>query len=101
MAEDSEAEDGKTVFGVVQLINKTEFDGQVGIFAEDDTDVIETFASFTGSKLLNSGLFKRHSVVSEAGAAFGESNKPKRASGHPGQHEITIAEGDEEEEDDA
>jgi len=63
--------------------------------------VIETFASFTGSKLQNSSLFKRATpVVSEAGAAFGGGmrDKSKKVSMTPmGANEITIAEGDEEE----
>merc|ERR1712196_652235 len=69
MADDQESEGGKALFGVVQLINKTEFDGEVGIFAEDDTTVIETFASFTGSKLQNSSLVKRAAPVVTEGAS--------------------------------
>mmetsp|Transcript_69885 Transcript_69885/g.123664 ORF Transcript_69885/g.123664 Transcript_69885/m.123664 type:complete len:454 (-) Transcript_69885:72-1433(-) len=41
---------------VIQMINKTEFDGQIGKFDEEDIQVLETFASFVASKLANSAL---------------------------------------------
>merc|ERR1712167_382548 len=62
----------KEVFGVVQMINKTEFDGQVGVFDEDDINVIETFASLVGAKMKNSSLFRQKGKAqSEAEEAFG------------------------------
>merc|ERR1712139_607964 len=47
------------VLAVIQMINKTEFDGEVGAFDEDDVQVMETFAKFVGGKLNTStGLLR-------------------------------------------
>merc|ERR1719453_1351730 len=96
-------EDGKKemrVYGVVQLINKTEFDGQVGIFDDDDVNVIETFATFTGTKLRTSSLFRKaKSTDSEGSAAFGTGSGPqKRRSLAAPAEAVVIMEGDEEDE---
>merc|ERR1719353_2824260 len=98
-------EDGKKemrVYGVVQLINKTEFDGQVGIFDDDYVNVIETFAAFTGTKLRTSSLFRKtKSHDSEGASAFGTGSGPaKRRSLAAPADAVVIMEGDEEEEDD-
>jgi GAF domain-containing protein len=89
------------LYGVVQLINKTEFDGQVGIFDEDDVNVIETFATFTGTKLRTSSLFRTAKAKdSEATSAFGMGSGPqKRRSLAAPAEAVVIMEGDEEEED--
>merc|ERR1719379_803694 len=97
-------EDGKRelrLYGVVQLINKTEFDGQVGIFDDDDVNVIETFATFTGTKLRTSSLFRTAKAQdSEATAAFGSGSGPqkRRSLGPSACDAVVIMEGDEEEE---
>jgi GAF domain-containing protein len=96
-------EDGKKemrLYGVVQLINKTEFDGQVGIFDDDDVNVIETFATFTGTKLRTSSLFRKAKTQdSEGSAAFGTGSGPtKRRSLAAPAEAVVIMEGDEEEE---
>ncbi|KAF4676901.1 ATP-binding cassette sub- D member 4 [Perkinsus chesapeaki] len=67
------------VYGVIQMINKCELDGEVGIFDDDDEDVIETFAGFVGQKLASSSLFKRVEKVSEAGKIFGSSTTQIKA----------------------
>ena len=37
------------------MINKVEFDGEIGVFNEEDVEVLETFAKFVGEKLAQSG----------------------------------------------
>merc|ERR1719271_792268 len=52
MAGQGEDEDDKGLtYGVIQMINKIEFDGQIGVFDDDDVNVIETFARFVATKL--------------------------------------------------
>lgn len=60
------------VLAVIQMINKTEFDGAVGKFDDEDIQVMETFATFVASKLEGSTLLSADSPkeVSEAGAVF-------------------------------
>jgi len=92
----------RTAIAVVQMINKMEFDGEVGKFDEEDVQLMETFATFVASRLeLSSSLLNKQnnsSKESEAGAAFGtvhndhESGK-KKTDTHMGG----FAEGDEDE----
>jgi adenylate cyclase len=92
-----ENKDDILIFGVVQMINKTEFDGQVGVFDEEDVNVIETFSSFVGTKLQNSSLFRRKGpTVSEAGAAFG--GGPSKSKRQSVCTDALIMEGDEDDE---
>lgn len=58
--------------GVIQMINKTEFDGAVGKFDDEDIQVMETFATFAASKLEVSSLLAaaQAEVESEASKAF-------------------------------
>merc|ERR1712110_272135 len=62
--------------GVIQMINKQSFDGQLEAFDEADIEVMEMFAKFVGPKLTNSSmLIKRHSEsldVSEGMRALGK-----------------------------
>merc|ERR1719253_722368 len=68
---DKEGEE-KMIYGVIQMINKIEFDGQVGVFDDDDVNVIETFSRFVATKLSHSSLFKRKEKTKAEGAsAFG------------------------------
>eukprot|EP00746_Dinoflagellata_sp_MGD_P007170 gnl/MRDRNA2_/MRDRNA2_114146_c0_seq1.p1 gnl/MRDRNA2_/MRDRNA2_114146_c0~~gnl/MRDRNA2_/MRDRNA2_114146_c0_seq1.p1 ORF type:complete len:455 (+),score=99.77 gnl/MRDRNA2_/MRDRNA2_114146_c0_seq1:74-1438(+) len=62
------------VLAVIQMINKMEFDGEVGFFDEEDVQIMDTFAAFVGSRLSSSSLLS-HSAsnkCSESAAAFGE-----------------------------
>merc|ERR1719386_639162 len=55
---------------VIQMINKMEFDGEVGKFDDEDIQVMETFATFVSSRLEGSSLLEkanqRGSQASEA-----------------------------------
>ena len=44
------------VLGVIQMINKIEFDQEIGTFTEDDVEILETFSKFVGEKLNASPL---------------------------------------------
>ncbi|CAD7959820.1 unnamed protein product [Amoebophrya sp. A25] len=44
------------VIGVIQMINKIEIDQEIGIFLDEDCEVLETFAKFVGEKLQVSSL---------------------------------------------
>lgn len=55
---------------VIQMINKTEFDGAVGKFDDEDVQVMETFATFVAAKLETSSLLSCSKDESEAGKAF-------------------------------
>merc|ERR1712066_448584 len=65
---------------VIQMINKTEFDGAIGKFDEEDIQVMETFATFVASKLEGTSLLEKGAasgpVESEAGKAFHLSASP-------------------------
>lgn len=67
---------------VIQMINKTEFDGAVGKFDEEDIQVMETFATFVASKLENSSL------VGQAVKSESEANKGHHDTGH--EHRSSI-----------
>eukprot|EP00747_Dinoflagellata_sp_TGD_P079889 gnl/TRDRNA2_/TRDRNA2_160684_c0_seq2.p1 gnl/TRDRNA2_/TRDRNA2_160684_c0~~gnl/TRDRNA2_/TRDRNA2_160684_c0_seq2.p1 ORF type:complete len:290 (+),score=55.65 gnl/TRDRNA2_/TRDRNA2_160684_c0_seq2:104-973(+) len=74
------------VLAVIQMINKMEFDGEVGRFDEEDMQVMETFATFVASKLEGSKLVEKAGQVqeSEAGKAFGDNFEAQ--SRHGGGH---------------
>lgn len=57
---------------VIQMINKSEFDGAIGKFDDEDIQVMETFATFVASKLEGSALIAEQlrANTSEAGKAF-------------------------------
>ena len=42
--------------GVIQMINKIDFDEEIGVFLDEDVEVLETFAKFVGEKLHASTL---------------------------------------------
>jgi len=67
--------DKNPVLAVIQMINKMEFDGEVGKFDEEDVQVMETFSTFVGSKLEGSALLagKAKSAKDEGAEAFGSS----------------------------
>lgn len=75
----SAANNGPLVIGVIQMINKQSFDGQLEAFDDADIEVMEMFAKFVGPKLTNSSmLIRRHSEsleVSEGARALGKSSQ--------------------------
>eukprot|EP00747_Dinoflagellata_sp_TGD_P166922 gnl/TRDRNA2_/TRDRNA2_190490_c0_seq1.p1 gnl/TRDRNA2_/TRDRNA2_190490_c0~~gnl/TRDRNA2_/TRDRNA2_190490_c0_seq1.p1 ORF type:complete len:499 (+),score=129.02 gnl/TRDRNA2_/TRDRNA2_190490_c0_seq1:94-1590(+) len=98
------------VIGVIQMINKTSFDGNVEVFDETDVEVMELFAKFVGPKLAQSSMLtqqqKAAPSVSEGDLALGK--KPPVAEDLvPASHrlskmnlEMSINEADEEEAED-
>jgi len=96
------------VIGVIQMINKVSFDGQLEIFSEEDVEVMELFAKTVGPKLaLSSMLARRHSEnpeKKEADMALGKSDMGsgsahKRNSNGATAAMVTMTEEEEEEED--
>jgi len=85
---------------VIQMINKTEFDGAIGKFDEEDVQVMETFATFVASKLEQSSLLAQSASTgeSEAGKAFDLSEQRRRGSkrGEGAPRVLAIAEAQEE-----
>lgn len=53
--------DDNGVIGVIQMINKTSYDGQLEFFDERDVEVMELFAKFVGPKLAQSSMLKKES----------------------------------------
>lgn len=98
-----------SVLAVIEMINKMEFDGQVGKFDEEDVRVMETFATFVASKLEGSSLLSPSDTTSranEASSAFGDvGDRPEYHSvGHQNRATMGVGmgdfiEGDEEDED--
>jgi len=89
---------------VIQMVNKTEFDGAMGRFDDEDIQVMETFATFVAAKLESSSPFL-HSArsESEAGKAFEFKDMPRERRGSSRQYDVlhrtsTIAEVSEEQE---
>lgn len=87
------------VLAVIQMINKMEFDGNVGKFDEEDIQVMETFATFVcsrieGSKLLEDGAKKN--CPSEAQLAFEKVEVRHNAHRQSHNPESTIQEGEDE-----
>mmetsp|Transcript_149793 Transcript_149793/g.276322 ORF Transcript_149793/g.276322 Transcript_149793/m.276322 type:complete len:488 (-) Transcript_149793:114-1577(-) len=76
------------VLAVIQMINKMEFDGEVGKFDDEDIQVMETFATFVSSRLEGSSLLEkanqRASNASEAEKAFGDMAPPSHSHHHGG-----------------
>eukprot|EP00933_Yihiella_yeosuensis_P008371 TRINITY_DN11378_c2_g2_i1.p1 TRINITY_DN11378_c2_g2~~TRINITY_DN11378_c2_g2_i1.p1 ORF type:complete len:467 (+),score=109.81 TRINITY_DN11378_c2_g2_i1:190-1590(+) len=87
---------------IIQMINKTEFDGAVGRFDDEDIQVLETFATFVAGKLAKSLLLtSRKHPESEAALMSGSSGSlgdspAKRRSFKAAQEFNSFAEEDEE-----
>merc|ERR1719343_1632256 len=79
------------VLAVIQMINKMEFDGEVGKFDDEDVQVMETFSTFVASKLEGSTLLATETKqsFSEGSMAFNSLSVPggkeTHSLGHP-QH---------------
>lgn len=70
-----------SILAVIQMINKMEFDGEVGKFDDEDVQVMETFATFVASKLEGSSLLstaETRQSHNEASMAFGANLSPKQ-----------------------
>jgi len=68
------------VIGVIQMINKVSYDGQLEYFDESDIQVMELFAKFVGPKLSHSSFrSKRHSNLD--GGTHGEKSEGEMALG--------------------
>lgn len=50
---------GHKVVGVIQMINKVSFDGQLDCFENEDVEVMELFAQFVGPKMAGSSTMTR------------------------------------------
>lgn len=96
-----------STLAVIQMINKMEFDGQVGRFDDEDIQVMETFATFVASRLEGSALLeksgqKKDASDNEGHRAF-DSMKDSHHGGKSdkthatGMEGMRIQEGDEEE----
>ncbi|CAD7936718.1 unnamed protein product [Amoebophrya sp. A120] len=95
------------VVGVIQMINKIEIDQEIGIFTDDDAEVLETFAKFVGEKLQeSSSLLTAHpgggkakkDFISETGEAQATMSpvSKQRSSGYAQSNIITEEEDDDE-----
>jgi GAF domain-containing protein len=87
------------VLAVIQMINKMEFDGEVGKFDEEDLQVMGTCASFIASKLEGSALIEKISQIkdeteadAEAHGAFDSIIKQSEIRHHQGgqQHRLSL-----------
>mmetsp|Transcript_103935 Transcript_103935/g.237945 ORF Transcript_103935/g.237945 Transcript_103935/m.237945 type:complete len:450 (+) Transcript_103935:49-1398(+) len=85
------------VIGVIQMINKIDFDGETGQFHDDDVKIMETFARFIGPRVAASGFLLTEAKVSEADKIKNLAKPAKRIS-NLGMAAFTEAEGDEDEE---
>merc|ERR1711904_24953 len=84
------------VLAVIQMINKMEFDGEVGKFDDEDVQVMETFATFVASRLEGSALLEKSSekkgfTDSEAGNAFGEMHDTHKHGHRQSVHAVSDA----------
>jgi len=60
--------DGSGVIGVMQMINKLSYDGQLEFFDEQDVEVMDLFAKFVGPKLAVSSLAKKEQKAGKEGS---------------------------------
>eukprot|EP00401_Gymnodinium_catenatum_P016273 CAMPEP_0117496586 /NCGR_PEP_ID=MMETSP0784-20121206/20734_1 /TAXON_ID=39447 /ORGANISM="" /LENGTH=515 /DNA_ID=CAMNT_0005291563 /DNA_START=12 /DNA_END=1559 /DNA_ORIENTATION=+ len=69
---------GKQVIGVIQMINKVSYDGQLDFFDDSDIEVMEMFAKFVGPKLTHSAMLKKKGNASseKAEAEIGLGKQP-------------------------
>lgn len=66
------------VIGVIQMINKVSYDGQLEIFDENDIQVMELFAKFVGPKLAHSSMMcSKQPEKKEAEMALGKLAVPE------------------------
>jgi len=100
------------VIGVIQMINKVSYDGQLEFFDEQDIEVMDLFAKFVGPKLAHSSMIKKDSHSGKEGSHDeahlalgagevedfkGESHAAKRGSVSASMMDTFQEDGDEEE----
>merc|ERR1712194_827036 len=71
--------------GVLQMINKIEVDGEIGVFTEEDVEVLDTFAKFVGEKLSS------HSSILQNGGRGNSGNRKTAPGGAAGMSEGSMA----------
>lgn len=66
----------REVVGVIQMINKVSYDGQLEYFDDDDIEIMQLFATFVGPKLSHSSLMatKKEEHKSEGQMALGSAS---------------------------
>jgi adenylate cyclase len=110
-------EDSTGVIGVIQMINKVSYDGQLDFFDEQDVEIMNLFAKFVSPKLASSSMMKRETdsmlchgkdgSAQEANLALGDNTewgekhdqhrgKASRKRGSIGDDMIAFQEGNEE-----
>lgn len=67
-AAEKETPAGPKVIGVIQMINKVSFDGQLEIFDDQDVEVMELFAKTVGPKLALSSMISKRQGSTPASA---------------------------------
>jgi len=72
------------VLAVIQMINKMEFDGEIGKFDEEDIQVMETFATFVSSRLEGSSLLEKSSHKKDVNDTEGHRAFDTMDDGHSG-----------------
>jgi GAF domain-containing protein len=70
----------KGVVGVIQMINKVSYDGQLESFDEQDVEVMDMFSKFVGPKLASSNMLRKDThgkegTSDEATLALGTANE--------------------------
>merc|ERR1712031_70758 len=58
----------RQVIGVIQMINKVAYDGQLEYFEDQDIEVMELFAKFVGPKLSGSSMMKKDAHAAKEGS---------------------------------
>eukprot|EP00930_Biecheleria_cincta_P023019 TRINITY_DN16684_c0_g1_i1.p1 TRINITY_DN16684_c0_g1~~TRINITY_DN16684_c0_g1_i1.p1 ORF type:complete len:469 (+),score=83.47 TRINITY_DN16684_c0_g1_i1:107-1513(+) len=76
------------VVGVIQMINKVSYDGQLEYFDDDDIEIMQLFGTFVGPKLSHSSLTasKKEAHKSEGEMALGSVNSGLTLDGHSQSH---------------
>merc|ERR1719498_699027 len=69
-------ENSGNVSAVIQMINKIEFDGEIGKFDEEDIQVMETCVGFVASKLEGSSWIEK---ISDKGSGESEADMAVKA----------------------
>lgn len=80
----SKSPEDKGVIGVIQMINKVSYDGQLEAFDEEDVQVMDLFAKFVGPKLAHSSMLNKSSQSGKEGS----SDEAHLALGAPGADEF-------------
>jgi len=98
---DSPKKISRKCIGVIQMINKIDFDHEIGTFLEEDVEVLETFTKFVGEKLNSSTLLaggagKPKETFSEVTGMTVSGQIQRRRSSGKTLHEASIVEEDDQ-----